>query len=171
MTTTHALAERFAELTGDPLVDPVVLPTRVFAAATTMRPPTVRPLVELFTRATVHIDSDLVGAQPTVDSTSRIGLGKAAAAMGWTAAAAVTARIDGSRVQLRLADAGLTAGPDEGPVRLDAQCRLTLTPGMRLALGVRPSMQVQVIADPSNGQVMLLSMTRALQMLLGADPA
>lgn len=171
MTTSNALAERFAELTGDPLPDPVVLPTRVFAASATMRPPTVRPLVELFTRGSARVETGLLGAQPVVDSTSRIGLGKPAAAMGWKPGAFLTARVDGPRVQLRVAADGPSNAPDEERLRLDAQCRVTLSPGMCLALGVRPTMQVQVIADPTDEQVMLLSLTRALQLLLEADPA
>ncbi|WP_157682889.1 hypothetical protein [Nocardioides scoriae] len=164
------MAERFAELSGRPVPD-LVLPTKVFSASTGMRQPTVPPLVDLFAQAAEGRTSDLVGTQPVLDATSRISLGKAAAAMGWDAGAALSVRIEGSRVLLSRSDEPGDASGGGRPAtsicaRLDSQRRLTLTPGAKFALGVAPGAQVQVIADPLRGNVMFVSLARALKLLM-----
>lgn len=147
------------------------VPTRVFTAVDSMRQLGVPTLQDTLTRPACAEVTELVAGQPVVDSGCRVGLGKVAANLGWSAGEALSATIRGSRVVVT--GAGTT--PKEGSIRislkLDQQKRATLPPAVLHALGVSRGQQLQVVADPTTGQLTLLSLTGALAILIGSAAA
>lgn len=161
-TTTHFTTRSFAS--AGP-------PTGVFTEATAMREPKVPALTLTLTRQAARTATQLVAAQPQLDSKHRVGLGKLVGALRWTAGDTVLAVVDGDRVVLTR-DSGEVQRPALClRLKVDQQRRLTLPAAVCFALGVTPGHQVQAIADPDTGELTLLALATALATLLERNVA
>jgi hypothetical protein len=108
--------------------------------------------------------AELMCAQPQVGAKRRVSLPRVAAHCGWQDKTELSAVVQQGRVVLHTDEqvGGI-------PVRLDAQGRISLTASICLHLGVDVGDQVQVIGDADGGTATLLSLTRALELMLEAS--
>lgn len=121
------------------------------AAAAELRLPTPTP----------RADSRVYAAQPVLDARSRVGLVRLTTVLGWDVDRPIA-------YQLRSGCLLLTAGDSTDPrtLRLDANRRLTLPPAACYALGAHAGDQLQALADLRSGELVLISLVRALETLL-----
>ncbi|MFC0222837.1 hypothetical protein [Nocardioides zeicaulis] len=105
--------------------------------------------------------SELMCAQPQVGPKRRVSVPRIVAHCGWSGVSELWAAVHSGRVVLHrdLVGGGV-------PVRLDTQGRLSLTASMCLHLGVDVGDQVQVIGNAKLKTATLLSLTRALELIL-----
>jgi hypothetical protein len=108
--------------------------------------------------------AELMCAQPQVGAKRRVSLPRVAAHCGWQEKTELSAVVQKGRVVLYT-----DLQVDGVPVRLDAQGRISLTASMCLHLGVDVGDQVQVIGDAGDRTATLLSLTRALELMLEAS--
>jgi hypothetical protein len=108
--------------------------------------------------------AELMCAQPQVGAKRRVSLPRVAGHCGWQHVTELSAVVQQGRVVLHTAHQAGSV-----PVRLDAQGRISLTASMCLHLGVDVGDQVQVIGDSVGGTATLLSLSRALELMLEAS--
>ena len=140
-------------------------PTRVVTSSNAMGAAPSGALRDRLPRAAAPAGDDLVATQPVVDDRRRVGLGKVVRGLGWHPGDEIEARIRGSRVVATRAVDALRPGLCV-PLTVDRQCRLTLSPAICHALGLRPGTQIQAVADLRSGELTLLSLHAALTALL-----
>jgi hypothetical protein len=125
-------------------------------------PSTSGPAVLDIPRFPTRPRRELVCAQPHVGPKRRLSMPRIVSQCAWGQVGELWATVERGRIVLHAEPTNEAVAA----VRLDSQGRITLTAAMCLHLGVDVGDQVQVIGNTAAGTATLLSLTRALDIIL-----